>query len=300
MTRERQHRVARRERESRRTPAFAIIALSLAACTASRAVPPAERASGGGAPSASSLDSVRVDGRLVRTRLLGASGPSVVLISGLGDRMTTWDSVQPAVATFARVLAYDRAGIGRSEPGPAPRTVSRMADELHALLPHTGLDAPYVIVGHSLGGFVAQLYAARYPGDVAGIVLVDPSLPGFYIRAESLPEWKDASGAQAGAMASASAGVRAENDAFDEDVIEVRDAPPLPAVPTVLLTSTHHGPPSDRPSALEALWLDEQRRWASGHPGTRQVVDSIHGHSLQREAPALVIDAIRSVIAGRR
>jgi pimeloyl-ACP methyl ester carboxylesterase len=276
------------------------VIIALAACSAPRSLPPAESPSAATAAAASTLDSLRVDGRLVRLRLLGASGPSVVLISGLGDRMRTWDAVQPTVATFARVLAYDRPGIGGSEPGPTPRTVSRMVDELHALLPRTGLRAPYVIVGHSLGGFVAQLYAARHPGDIAGIVLVDPSLAGFYIRAESLPEWKDASGAQARAMAAASAGVRAENDAFDQDVIEVRDAPPLPAVPTVLLTSTHHGPPSEKPSALEALWLAEQRRWASEHPGARQVIDSIHGHSLQREAPALVIDAIRSVIAGRR
>ncbi len=249
---------------------------------------------------ANSVDTLRVDGRVVHIHLLGTSGPSVVLVSGLGDGFRPWSDVQPAVAEFARVLSYDRLGLGQSEQGPAPRTVSRMTDELHALLARTGLPAPYVIVGHSLGGFVAQLYAARYPHDVHGLVLVDPSIAGFYVNARSLPEWSVAMDQQKRMMALAPPGVRAELESFDEDIAEVRGAPPIPRLPIVLLTSIHHGPPTPQHSPLDSVWLSEHKLWAREHPGTRQVVDTLHGHYLQREVPTVVVDAIRSVIAERR
>ena len=224
----------------------------------------------------------------------------MVLVSGLGDGFRPWSEVQPAVAEFARVLSYDRLGLGQSEQGSAPRTVSRMTDELHALLARTGLRAPYVIVGHSLGGFVAQLYAARYPHDVRGLVLVDPSIAGFYVNARSLPEWSVATDQQKRMMALARPGVRAEFESFDEDIAEMRGAPPIPRVPIVLLTSIHHGPPTPQPSPIDSVWLAEHKLWAREHPGTRQVVDTVHGHYLQREVPTVVVDAIRSVIAEPR
>jgi pimeloyl-ACP methyl ester carboxylesterase len=81
--------------------------------------------------------------------------------------------VQPRVAQFARVCAYDRAGDGWSDLGPHPRTMRQQAYELHALLGRGGERPPYVLVGHSYGAVVVQLYAATYPADVAGMVLVD-------------------------------------------------------------------------------------------------------------------------------
>lgn len=249
---------------------------------------------------ANSVDTLRVDGRLVHIHLLGTSGPSVVLVSGFGDGLRPWSEVQPAVAQFARVLSYDRLGLGQSEPGPTPRTVSRMTNELHALLARTGLPKPYVLVGHSMGGFIAQFYAARYSREVGGLVLVDPSIAGFYVHAQSLPEWAQAMDEQKRKIALAPPGIRAEGESMNEDLAEMLGAPAIPKLPIVLLTSIHHGPPSPQPSPLDSIWLAEHQLWAHEHPGTRQVVDTIHGHYLQREVPAVVVDAIRSVIAEGR
>ncbi|MFO0705674.1 MAG: alpha/beta hydrolase [Nitrospira sp.] len=103
----------------------------------------------------------------------GEGSPTVVLDAmGLGWSVY-WAKVQPAIATVTRVCSYDRAGFGWSDTGPLPRTGERMAAELHQLLTRGGIASPYILVGHSLGGFVARLYRHAHPSDVVGIVLVD-------------------------------------------------------------------------------------------------------------------------------
>ncbi len=103
-----------------------------------------------------------------------AGAPTVVMDIGAGGNVLDWQPVQPEVAGFARVCTYDRGGAGWSEPGAQPRTSQQFVEELHALLDNAGIEGPYVLVGHSLGGNNVQIYASRYPDEVAGMVLVDP------------------------------------------------------------------------------------------------------------------------------
>jgi pimeloyl-ACP methyl ester carboxylesterase len=105
----------------------------------------------------------------------GQGSPTVILDSGMGVPALGWIKVQPEVAKFSRVCSYDRAGYGWSEPGPEPRTSLQIATELKALLDAAGEKAPYVLVGHSFGGYNVRVFTRQYPGDVAGIVLVDAS-----------------------------------------------------------------------------------------------------------------------------
>lgn len=102
----------------------------------------------------------------------GTGSPTVVLESGLAGPALQWALVQSELAKTTRVCSYDRAGLGWSDVGPLPRTGQQMVDELHALLAGADIDRPYVLVGHSLGGFIVRLYAHQYPNDVAGLVLV--------------------------------------------------------------------------------------------------------------------------------
>ena len=103
--------------------------------------------------------------------------PTVILESGAGVPALGWKFVQPDVAKFTRVCSYDRAGYGWSDPPPAtaPRTSLQIAKELHALLQNASVPPPYVLVGHSLGGYNIRVYNAQYPGEVAGAVFVDSS-----------------------------------------------------------------------------------------------------------------------------
>ena len=118
---------------------------------------------------------VDVGGYRMHIYCQGSGSPTVVMDAGLGDFSLTWDLVQPAVAQSTRVCAYDRAGLGWSERGPKPRTVDNIVEELHTLLTEGGIEGPYVLVGHSMGGVYVRAYAVRYPEEVVGMVLVDTS-----------------------------------------------------------------------------------------------------------------------------
>jgi pimeloyl-ACP methyl ester carboxylesterase len=121
---------------------------------------------------------VDVGGYRLHINCTGSGSPTVVIEAGLGDWSTGWGYVQPEVAKTTRVCTYDRAGWGWSEPGPKPRDAAQIAKELHTLLQKANIPGPYVIVGHSLGGFPVRVFTHDYPDEVRGIVLVESMFPG--------------------------------------------------------------------------------------------------------------------------
>jgi pimeloyl-ACP methyl ester carboxylesterase len=118
---------------------------------------------------------VDVGGYSLHINCVGQGSPTVVLDAALGNTSAGWVRVQREVSDTTRVCAYDRAGMGWSEMGPDPRDAKQITGELHTLLGKAGIEEPYVLVGHSFGGMYMQTYAARYPGEVAGVALIDSS-----------------------------------------------------------------------------------------------------------------------------
>ncbi len=123
-------------------------------------------------------------GRLVdvggyRLHLLesGSGDATIVLEAGLMSTVLSWSNLQRELARSYRVVSYDRAGLGWSDLGPMPRTANRIVEELHTLLQRAGIAPPYILVGHSFGGLTMPLFAAKYPEETAGVVLVDPVVP---------------------------------------------------------------------------------------------------------------------------
>ncbi|PCJ66608.1 MAG: alpha/beta hydrolase [Candidatus Hydrogenedentota bacterium] len=113
-------------------------------------------------------------------------GPyTIVLEAGSGGTSLDWSRVQPELSEFARVFSYDRAGMGWSEPGTEPRTSQQIATDLHALLSKSNVEPPYILVGHSFGGLNVRMFAAEYPDEVAGLVLIDSIHEDFF---ERMPE----------------------------------------------------------------------------------------------------------------
>ena len=123
---------------------------------------------------------VDVGGYRLLINCTGAGSPTVILESGWGDVSIEWRTVQPEIAKFSRVCSYDRAGYGGSDAGPLPRTSLRIATELHTLLRNAGEMPPYVLVGHSFGGYNVRVFNGLYPDEVAGIVLADATQEDQY------------------------------------------------------------------------------------------------------------------------
>ena len=125
---------------------------------------------------------VDVGGYNLHIYCTGEGSPTVVVDAGNGDFSLGWSLVQPDVADFTRICTYDRAGYGWSDPGPQPRSAEQIAAELHTLLANAGIEGPYVLVGHSMGGYDVRMFAHLYPDEVAGMVLVDSGHPEQFSR----------------------------------------------------------------------------------------------------------------------
>ena len=128
------------------------------------------------------------------------AGPAVVLEAGIAATSLSWRLIQREVANFAQTVSYDRAGLGWSEASRKPRDVGQMIEELRAMLDRASVPAPRVLVAHSYGGLITLGYAARYPAEVAGLVLLDPvgvvewadpprSTSGHFEKESYSPDW---------------------------------------------------------------------------------------------------------------
>jgi pimeloyl-ACP methyl ester carboxylesterase len=126
------------------------------------------------------------DGRRLNLFCMGTGTPVVILEAGGGDDSLTFRRVQGRLASVTRVCSYDRAGLGFSDPSDAPSTAAHTVSDLHALVTQAALPRPFVLVGHSNGGLYASLYAADFPDDVAGMVMIDVNNLGMDMAAENV------------------------------------------------------------------------------------------------------------------
>jgi pimeloyl-ACP methyl ester carboxylesterase len=132
---------------------------------------------------------VDLDGRRIHLLVMGekTSRPTVILEAGIASFSSNWAWVQAELATSTRVVAYDRAGLGWSDPVSKPQDAQESARDLHAALQKAGIPGPYVVAGHSYGGLVVRAFADLYPQEVIGMVLVDASHPDQWAH---IPESK--------------------------------------------------------------------------------------------------------------
>lgn len=222
--------------------------------------------------------------------------PLVVLEAGAGNSADTWRDVHAPIAQFARACAYDRPGRGSSESPAVPLGADAYVPLLSDLLKTAGEPGPYVLVGHSIGGVLAALFANRHPSEVAGMVLVDSSHEQQMARFRALPAAAPPVGTGAPPRP---AGLPAPEPLPIPGLIDLLSAQPWRGtIPLVVLTRGIPSPPpgDPDPAARNAIWLDLQRDWATRSPKGKQIVAANSGHYIHNDEPALVIDAVKSVV----
>jgi pimeloyl-ACP methyl ester carboxylesterase len=252
------------------------------------------------------------DGRRMNIYCTGTGSPVVILDAGGGESTRTWRYVQPKVAAFTRVCSYDRAGIGFSDPGPLPRTTAAIVADLHALLTAAGEKPPYVLVGHSMGGYDALLYADTYLPEVAGMVLVDTSSVDQDARLTAiLPRLNSFDKAQLSALQACSSDPKCADAASElanthaADIAELKRAQrSYGNMPLIVLTGGAQFKRYQKLlGATDAQVLAAQNAWTSMHQdiaklSTRGVSQQVAGagHDIQLERPGAVVTAIRDVV----
>jgi pimeloyl-ACP methyl ester carboxylesterase len=262
--------------------AVLVVGLLLGACAASSGP-------GSGIPADGLVD---VGGRDLYIECTGTGPVTLVMEAGLGMDTATWSNLVPLLGG-ARVCAYDRAGQGKSAPAETPRTADDLVNDLSRLLDAASIEPPLVLVGHSFGGLVARLFAARHPEDVAGVVLIDPS-PSTLV--EDTCELRDATRcAQLTTMLTPDG--NPERIDWTASVAELAGAGALPEVPLVVLAATSQGAEIS-PEEAER-WLARQQELVDSVPTGRLIaVDS--GHFIHLDRPEEVAEAIRSVLEAIR
>jgi pimeloyl-ACP methyl ester carboxylesterase len=270
---------------------------------------------------------VQFDGRPVRVQAYGLDGrragsPVVVFEAGATNAIEVWGGIPGRVALEAPVIAYDRAGLGRSawdSTAPSPQHVT---DRLRRLLQQVGVAPPYVLVGYSWGGMLARYYAGYYPADVAGLVLVDPSPVLTLSRTQHVAPFDSVGAGRAGydaywsgfgALFGRSApAVRAEFDVFrglvDADLPQ-RDLRPLPSVPLAIIVAARYLDipgmrlPYDPRAHFEVDLRQRTReleRWAFDSRQGTLVVSNHTTHAIPREDPDVIVWAVQRVLRAVR
>jgi len=265
---------------------------------------------------------IDVGGHRLRIGCQGEGSPAVILDHGLGGSSSDWDRVQQRLGASSKVCVYDRAGYGASDAGPPPRTSARIADELHVLLQRAGIAPPYVLGGHSFGGYNMRLYAGRFPQEVAGLVLVDSpnegQVDGLFqsqIMRQIDPEgivqqfWTPellnlfptadlaALAPELGLQAHDLLAILAEMAAFKQSSQQLRTASIYPETP---LTIVMHGqrvmPDGALGDDMEREWMGLQRALAARYRNGSVILAPQSAHAIPLDQPDIVVDAIKRML----
>ena len=257
-----------------------------------------------------------------------AGSPTVILEQGLGGSSPAWALIQPEVAKATRVCAYDRAGLGWSDPAPkgTPRDGQEVAKELHTLLQKADVPGPYVMVGHSSGGLYALAFTHQYPNDLVGVVLLDSSHPDQWntpagqdlyksnariysvtstlarlgvlrLRSKSQPalDLPDLQNRELLAFNSATQDWDAQAAEFFATIDldnEVRAAGSLGNLPLFVLTATDHGGPTE----MEQAWQSLQNELAQ--LSTNRVHKVLNGarHESLWADPTFAVESVNAIL----
>ena len=262
---------------------------------------------------------VNIGTHRLQIHLEGKGTPTVVIDAGITDQLDKLRSLQARIARFTRVVTYNRAGYGQSEPGPLPRHSGREAQELKTLLEKASIPGPYVLVGHSLGALNVQVFASNYPNDVAGVVLLDSPPLSFILGQEYASFMAMAEKMTAEWQTAADSGLKSNNDGdkarasffrmiasehremFGESARLVNAISTFGDTPLVVLAAGRPNPAfGDLAEEYQRYWIEQSRALTGRSANSRFILATDASHYIYLDRPDLVAESVLSVVNGVR
>lgn len=232
----------------------------------------------------------QVDSRPLELVAHAGAGPVVVFENGLGGHMEWWGKVLPALPADTAYFAYNRPGLGKSAPADTPRDGEHIVEELRRALLQQGMQPPYVLVGHSLGGLYMQLFARKHPKEVVALVLVDSAHPKQLDGAGAMANQSFLVRGLAKALITGTA--KNEFDGLPQTGQQVLALPTVNDFPVYVLSA---GEPMKETSELARFSNGMRQDIARMYPQSKQVwVEG--GHAIPLEKPEAVVNAIRAAL----
>jgi pimeloyl-ACP methyl ester carboxylesterase len=226
--------------------------------------------------------------------VVSGRGPGIVLLNGAGMSLEGWRALYPRIEQHGTVLAWNRAGIEGSDAPRQPPTGSTVLAALRELLVVAGMSPPYLLVGHSLGGLYANLFARLYPREVRGLLLIEGTHPLDHevLRKHETVFARAIAHVLSIPQAMFRANLHAELECIAETVRQVEAAGPFPEVPLTVVTGGQAPPPWIMSPAAVGARRAHQQELARLSPLGEQVIAQRSGHFPQLSQPTLVLDAL--------
>lgn len=265
-------------------------------------------------PSATPRPSGKIDvgGYQLAYKCYGQGEPTVIIDAGMGDPPTasySWIFVTVEIQNLTRICIYDRAGIGNSDKAPTPRTSQDAAKDLHTLLHQIPLPGPYILVGHSWGGFTVRVFTQLYPQEVAGIILVDSTHPDqFEQMASAFPT---VAPNESSVIATARPEIinpqlsSSNYEGFDilASAEQVRQAGSLGNIPLIVISRTPNpdqwislgGSRADQQRYAQ-IWQSLQEDLATLSSNSAHMTAKMSGHNIQHDEPEIIVNAITQMM----
>ena len=246
---------------------------------------------------------------------VGNKSPTILIDVGIAGSSASWYKIAQTLSNNVRTCLYDRAGYGWSDPGRGERTTATIVHELNLLINKAEIPGPFVLVGHSFGGFTARYLAARFPKNVVGLVLVDSSHPDQIYRLSALDKVKQKSLVTGrknlppedfseferkwyflNSSRKATLAQMGELKYFKESAYQVKHSGPIKDIPVAVLSRGIGQLPELNGVSLENEWQDMQKDLLKLSRNSWHLIVTDSGHEIHREAPNHVIENILKVV----
>ncbi len=246
---------------------------------------------------------VEISGRQQRILDRGEGGPPVVFVTGLGGDMRSFSKIQFEISKLTRTISYDRAGLGRSEPIETQRSIDNMVEELNEILLKENLKPPYLLVGHSFGGYILRLFANYYPKKVSGLFFIDPASEEWIEARRSIRNHEER--ARYDSLLNSTdyskmpEGIKQEMEHSETNKQLIEGILVPDNIPVTLITSTRFSQVEmDGGETKEdiAIWVELHKGMIENAPQTRHLLTDKSGHHIHQDEPELVVSEIRKMI----